>query len=412
MSLRRWSMSVKLFLAASVLAVSVIAALAASLLRRERAQLVDAAANRAQSYASACREALFPQEDAFALHFATQQAGKFPGVSEAAAFDASGRILSHTDSRRIGDVEPAAAGLERADAPRLLPYGAGGVDIVVDLRAGRRLLGWVRLRLTDRSLSAALAQTRRFVLTLAAVAAGLNGVGAALLLARERKRLRSQLGRYVSTEVAASVLEGMHVEGRRCEVTVLFTDLRGFTSLSEHLPPEEVVGLLNDYFEQMVQIIDAHGGWVDKFIGDGLLAVFAPMRERPDHAARASACALELRECLARLNVGRRQRGLAALKLGVAVNTGAVVAGTVGAKARLDYTVIGDTVNVASRLEGLNARLGTDLLVTQSTYERTRELFAHEPLGEVSVRGHESPVCAYRLLGRPRPAAAPAAVAA
>ncbi len=413
MARKATSTGVKLFILASVIAATVMAALAGSLLKRERAALIASAAARAEAYAGAEREALFPTRDAFALHFATQQAAKFPGVSEAAAFDASGRILSHTDSGRIGDVDAAAAASLRAGAPRILTY-AGGADVTAPFSAGGRLLGGVRLRLTDGSIAQALAQTRRFVVTLAVLAAALNGLGVALLLFRERQRLREQMGRYVSSEVTASVVDGLRVEGRRTDVTVLFTDLRGFTSLSEHLPPEDVVKMLNDYFEQMVKIIDAHGGWVDKFIGDGILAVFGAMRGQPDHAARASACALELRECIARLNVERLQRKMAALKLGVAINTGAVVTGTVGAKARMDYTVIGDTVNVASRLEGLNARLGTDLLVTQSTYERTRDSFAHEALGEVTVRGHEAPVAAFRLLGRPRrsPAATPLPVAA
>lgn len=402
MQSRGWSVGLKLAAIAAALVTSVIAGLAVSLLRAEQARAVAAAAARAEAYGAACGSALFPRRDPFALHFATHQAAQFPGVSEAAAFDASGRILSNSDSRRIGEIEAVSALVLAVDAPQIIARPGGGFDVLQAVREAGRTLGYVRLRLTRASLARALAGPRRQVEALAALAAALNGVGVALLLARERKRLRSHFGRYVSSEITREVLDGMHVEGRRCEATVLFTDLRGFTSLSEHLPPEEVVALLNDYFERMVAIVDAHGGWVDKFIGDGLLAVFGVRRSGPDHAARASACALELRECLARLNVERRQRGLAALKLGAAINTGPVVTGTVGARSRLDYTVIGDTVNVASRLEGLNARLGTDLLVTQATYERTRESFAHEPLGELSVRGHDAPVEAFRLVGRPR----------
>src|SRR5579883_2080000 len=189
-------------------------------------------------------------------------------------------------------------------------------------------------------------------------------------VSRERRRVRSEVGRFVHHDVAKQVIDAIRVEGRRCDVTVLFTDLRGFTCLSEQMPPEKVVGMLNAYFEQMVRVVEAHGGWVDKFIGDGMMAVFGEMRGRPDHAERAASCALELRECIARLNIERGQRALPALKLGIAINTGPVVAGTVGAAKRLDYTVIGDTVNVASRLEHLNVALGTDIIVAKSTRDR------------------------------------------
>jgi adenylate cyclase len=258
-----------------------------------------------------------------------------------------------------------------------------------------------RAKLTPESMGAALKEARRDVFTLAGLAGLFNVLGLILIIGRELGNVRMRLGRFVNKEVAETVVDGgIRLEGRLCDASILFTDLRGFTGFSEHLPPAEVLRMLNDYFEPMVGIIERHGGWVDKFMGDGLLAVFGERNGEPEHASRAVACALELRECLARLNVQRRQGDVAALRLGVAVNSGPMILGTVGSRSRLDFTVIGDTVNVASRLEGLNSRLGTDLLVTQATFERTREAFAYEDLGDMSVRGHDAPVRTYRLISR------------
>ncbi len=393
----RWSVTFKLSVAASALALGVIGVLAETLLQAEQNRVLGQIALRAQAYAQACREALLPREDVFALHFATEEALKEPGVAEAGVVDLKGRVLSDSEPSLIGERVASAYRWLAADHPETRPDGRGGYEALAAIPG----LAAVRLRVSQASLRLALAAIRRRVCVLAGLAGLLNIAGVVLLIARERQRLRSQVGRLVRKEVAREVVDGeIRLEGRRCEVSVLFTDLRGFTTLSEQMSPEEVVGMLNAYFAQMVRIVDAHGGWVDKFIGDGLMAVFGEVRGQPDHAERAAACALELRECIARLNVERIQRGLAALKLGIAINTGAVVAGTVGADRRLEYTVIGDTVNVASRLEHMNAVLGTDLLVSESTRQRAFRSFKFECVGPLNVKGHEAAVLAYRLLRR------------
>lgn len=399
MSLRPLSLGLKATLIASAFALAVIALMAGTLLKREETRLLNEAERAAESYARASREAMTPRLDPFSLHYATNDALKTAGVDEAAVVDASGRILSDTIAKRIGGSDPVGRRLS-SNGVAVRPFG-DGYEIVAGIPAGGRVLGVARIRLSASSMHKALSDSRRAIVILAGLAALFNCFGVVVLLARERDRMRSGMNRFVSTEVADTVVNGeIQLEGRLCEVSIMFTDLRGFTRLSEHLPPIEVVRMLNDYFEQMVGIIERHGGWVDKFMGDGLLAVFGDKRNQPDHAVRAAACALELRECIARFNVERLQRQLASLKLGVAINSGSVVAGTVGSKARLDFTVIGDTVNVASRLEGLNTKLGTDLLVTEATYQRAKEGYVYEDMGEVAVKGHEASVRAYRLVGK------------
>lgn len=397
MTVRAASVGVKLSVVASLFGLMLIVGLAGTLINREEMRLEAQIEQAAHSYALAAREAMVPRLDAFGLHYATHDTLRTPGVAEAAVVGEDGKILSDSVAKRIGGTDPIGRRTFRALERR--PLG-DGFEIIAPI-GGQRHLGVARVRMTRASAAKALAEARRNVFTLAGLAGLFNVLGVVLLIGREREKMRTRLGKYVNSEVAETVVDGeIRLEGRTCDVTVVFTDLRGFTRLSEHLPPIEIVRLLNDYFQEMVGIIDRHGGWVDKFMGDGLLAVFGEKRGQPDHAVRGAACALELRECIARFNVERLQRGLAALKLGVALNSGQVVAGTVGSRDRLDFTVIGDTVNVAARLEGLNTKLGTDLLVTEATHDRARDGFVYEDLGELTVRGHEAPVRAYRLVGR------------
>jgi adenylate cyclase len=190
--------------------------------------------------------------------------------------------------------------------------------------------------------------------------------------------------------------------GRRCELTVLLADIRDFTQLTETLSPEALVAFLNDYFARMVAIVTRNGGRVDKYMGDGLLAVFRG-RDAAEHATRGAACALEMHFCLMRLNDDRSRQGLAPIRFGVAVNTGWAIEGVIGCAARQEYTVVGDVVNTVSRIESLNPRLGTELLATEATYALTNQLFAYNPIGRIEVRGRTAPVGVYQLLGPTTP---------
>ena len=181
---------------------------------------------------------------------------------------------------------------------------------------------------------------------------------------QERERLRDAFGTFVDPDLAERVAEqGVDFRGEDVDLSVLFMDVRGFTTLSETLPAREIVARLNDLYEVVVPVITAHGGHANKFIGDGLLAVFGAPERHSDHADRAVAAALEL--------IGRvHQRFNGDLRVGVGVNSGTVVVGTIGGGGRLDFTVIGDPVNTAARVESATRSTGDDLLITEATSER------------------------------------------
>lgn len=177
---------------------------------------------------------------------------------------------------------------------------------------------------------------------------------------QQRRDYERSFARYVSPDVLREILAGRIQPGMQPDrrlVTVLFSDIRGFTSRSEGQPPEATIDFLNEYFEEMVTAVHAHGGTIDKFIGDGLMAFFGAPTERDEPGADAFEAAKEMLVRLERLNVRLRERGLEPVEIGIGLHTGDVVIGHVGSKARHEYTVIGDTVNTASRLEGLSKTL-------------------------------------------------------
>ena len=211
---------------------------------------------------------------------------------------------------------------------------------------------------------------------------------------KERALIRETLGRFVPADVARTLLtEGGELAPEQSEATVLFCDLGGFTSLTESLGPAGIVELLNEYFEAMVDVLERHRGVVTQFQGDAILATFNVPMPDPDHAANALRAALEMQSVVqGRAFAGQR------IDNRIGVNTGQVVAGAVGAKGRLSYTVHGDAVNLAARLEALNKDLGTRILVSEATAARV-EGFDLEPMGEVSVRGQTERAAVHALRG-------------
>ena len=219
---------------------------------------------------------------------------------------------------------------------------------------------------------------------------------------REREVIRETLGRFVPADVAKMLLtEGGELAPEQSEATVLFCDLEGFTALTETLGPAGIVELLNEYFAVMVEILERHHGVVTQFQGDAILATFNVPVPDPDHAANALRAAIEM-QCV----VHRREFAGQSIDNRIGINTGRLVAGAVGAKGRLSYTVHGDAVNLAARLEALNKELGTRTLVSGASAARV-EGFDLEPMGEVSVRGQTERVAVYSL-GRTGTAGAPA----
>jgi adenylate cyclase len=176
------------------------------------------------------------------------------------------------------------------------------------------------------------------------------------------------------------------------------SDLRGFTTLSETMPAEQVAAHLNEYFPAMVDAIFAERGMINDFIGDGILAVFGAPLADPDHARRAARAAMGMHAALERLNGEWAARGIAPLRMGIGIHTGVVFAGNVGGSGRIKYTVIGDTVNVSARLEGLNKDLGTTTLITAETLGALGDRVDTRYRGEVSVKGRAEPLRVHELI--------------
>lgn len=217
---------------------------------------------------------------------------------------------------------------------------------------------------------------------------------------RERDKLRVTMGKYMTEEVLQHVLAGeVELGGKTLEITILFCDLRGFTTFAEKRSAQELVGILNEYFTDMVDCVMGEGGVVDKYIGDNIMAVFGAPVSRPDDAMRAVRAALKMRIALDKLNARFAERGVEPLRFGIGLHTGEVVAGNIGSARRMEYTVIGDAVNVASRLESKTKELDTDLLISEATRERLTESIDVEAIGEIHVKGRAQAVKLFKVRG-------------
>jgi len=216
-----------------------------------------------------------------------------------------------------------------------------------------------------------------------------------------RLRRRDGLSRFLPKQVVERVMQAgdTSLQPVQREVTILFSDIRDFTMLSETLQPREVLELLDEYFGQMTHIVMARGGIVNKFLGDGMLACWGVPDSSEDHAERAMRAALDMRGKLGELNVRRVSQGLPPLRIGIGLHTGVVAAGMLGGAEQHEYTVIGDAVNLASRVEGLTKVHGVDILVSESTWLRGGGDFTGRRLGETHVRGRREAVVVHALQG-------------
>jgi adenylate cyclase len=216
----------------------------------------------------------------------------------------------------------------------------------------------------------------------------------------EREKIRDVINKVVSPEIAHEMLRrGVALGGEVREVTVLFADIRGFTSLSEGMPPEDLLRLLNTYLGRMSRVIEAEKGVIDKYIGDEVMAIFGTPLPQPDHATRAVAAAVGMLRELERFNAEQRAYSSIApeLRIGVGIVTGPVIAGNVGSPERLNYTVLGDTVNLASRLQGLTKEYRTPLIMGETTYREVASRYPCRLLGKVAVRGRQEETALYTV---------------
>ncbi|HEY6415978.1 MAG TPA: adenylate/guanylate cyclase domain-containing protein [Acidimicrobiales bacterium] len=451
----RLPLKAKLSLVITVLVVSTIALVAAVLLHQEQRTLTEEMTKRGLTIATglaASAKSALPARDEPALNLLVKDVMRDPDVTYVIVVDHEERIVAHHDLSLIGRRLERPAGLAPLRDTILVqsyadPQRGQLIDFGVPLVFSQIPVGAVYLGFSRKPIEQALARARNQALLASAVMVGIGLVGAvglATLLSRPIHRLvdgtraiaagdygvslavpsGDELGvltesfnrmakslrdkhmierafsSYVAREVADAILrdpEHLVLAGERCDVSVLFCDLRGFTSLAERLPPEQVVLLLNQFYTLAVDSTFKHGGTLDKFLGDGVMAIFGAPIRHPDHATQAVRAAVAMRAAAEELSDKRQREGKLPITVGIGVSAGEAVAGTMGTEDRMEYTVVGDSVNLAARLEA-EAQPG-QILVSGATFERVREVVWARSLGLIKLKGKEEPVEAYEVLG-------------
>ena len=443
--------ALKFSLIVSILILVVMSIMASLVLQQTRQSFINEMEIRTQFFARQTRESLFPKPDPFRLYFAVQEMIKEKAILYAIVIDDKGNILSHNDKSRIGGEDKSRVGVNAAKTSDTLTqqYKVGTeklYDVSVPILVGR--VGAVRIGYSQKSINEALADIRNKIIYIALGVVGVSILATVIIVTlmvspinklafaarqigkgeletkvdikrhdefgllagsfnemieglKERDFIRSTFGRYVTKQVAEAILNGrIQLGGERLRATVLISDIRNFTSMSEKLSPEEVVDFLNEYFAEMVQVVTKYEGTLDKFIGDAILTVFGVPIPQGNDAVRAVYAALEMREKLSLFNEKRISKGQKEINIGIAIHTGDVVAGNIGSEVRMEYTVIGDTVNLTSRLEKLNKEFGTTILITKNTYDFVKDRVEVREIPPVTVRGKENSIQIYDVIGR------------
>ena len=219
----------------------------------------------------------------------------------------------------------------------------------------------------------------------------------------EKRLLKQAFQRYLNPSVVDRIIENpdsLKLGGEKKELTVLFSDIRGFTAISESLAPESLMRFMNQYLTAMTDIVMSNEGTLDKYIGDSVMAFYGAPQEQSDHAIRACHCALRMIKFLGKQQKVWQEQGLPVIRIGIGINTGQMVVGNIGSDKRFDYTVMGDHVNIASRLESLTKNYDANIIVSEYTQEKAKDEFDFRELGEVQIRGREKPIRIYALLQR------------
>jgi adenylate cyclase len=330
--------------------------------------------------------------------FETPFAGaKMPGIQvHAAVADdlLSNRFLRQAPGGvRVASVVAGAVAI--GVVATLLPaWWASGITL-----AAFALFGWMATRLFAAGWWLNVSQP-----VLAGAFALFGGVAYQYFVeGREKRKMKKLFGQYVSKDVYAQLVDNpalARLGGQRREMTVLFSDIRGFTTVSESGQPEAIVQMLNEYFTRMVQVVFHYGGTVDKFVGDMVMALFSAPLDDLQHADHAVQAALDMIAELETLNQRWQAEGRPALDIGIGINTGPMIAGNIGSDQIMSYTVIGDAVNLGSRLESLNKQYGTRIIISDATRARLTGRFVLKPLGDVVVKGKTQPVAIFEVVSR------------
>lgn len=274
-----------------------------------------------------------------------------------------------------------------------LPFAAALAGALIGIAAWT----WIAVAALDRGLWLNMTQP------IAAVGLALFAGTAYRYFVEERQKrvVKKLFGRYVSKDVYHQLLSNpdlAELGGARREMTVLFSDIRGFTSVTEKGDPEALVAQLNEYFSRMVDIVFRHHGTVDKFVGDMVMALFAAPLDDAAHAEHAVETAVDMVSELARLNEQWAAQGKPQLDIGIGINSGEMIAGNIGSSSIMSYTVIGDNVNLGARLESLNKEHGTRIIISNATRTRLTRSRDMRPLGEVVVKGKTQPVAIFEVI--------------
>jgi adenylate cyclase len=339
-------------------------------------------------FIGATAQALF---DVFQTPF---ERGRMPGIQVHA--NTADNVLSGRFMRPAGDgVRLAVTGVAALAAAILfaafpLRWALPGAALLV------AAYGAVSFRLFSNGLWIAVAQP-----AVALVLAAFGGVGYQYFIeGREKRKVRGLFGRYVSKDVFQQLMSDpalAELGGKRREMTVLFSDIRGFTAQSEKGEAEEIVAMLNEYFSRMVDVVFKHHGTLDKFVGDMVMALFGAPVNDTAHADHAVEAAIEMVTELKALNAKWTAEGKPPLDIGIGINSGDMIAGNIGSRAIMSYTVIGDAVNLGSRLESLNKDYGTRIIISDATRVRLTKPQPIRPLGDVIVKGKTKPVVIFEV---------------
>jgi len=449
----RFKMALLLALFGAVLIIAVMLFLESSLRQTLTRESIEKGLGIARGVAFNVEDPLLTGDDLY-LFSAIKNAQKTPGIRYARIVDIHEHIRAADDVASVGaafTLPAAATPIEQTSSYQVRRFRQGGetlLDLEVPIMTVADMpvrLGTIHLGLSESVIARQIGAMRNnlALLALATLAAGVlaahilagfsvrpfnilvrgvRAIGAGDLdqhielkrrdefsvLAgafndmavnlREKEFIKRTFERYVSKELAQQLLERrseIKLGGDEVVVTILFADIRRFTTLAEDLPPAQVVELLNAFFSRMIRVVSTHGGIVDKLMGDSVMALFGVPFPAEDDGVRAVRCGLAMQQEVDLFNTERTGQALPPLQMGIGINTGTVIAGNIGSADRMEYTVIGDNVNVAARLQGI-ARPG-QVLVSDATWQQVRALVAAERMEPIALKGKSKHVDVYRI---------------